>query len=148
MSMCCSAQPGCGEKYGSIGVLTRWWIRPLRSTSAARTDWVPTSTTRGVVGLGPLRLIVSDVLGIWEAFKPKFVRRYAEVAGVIRVAVEAYRDDVKSGAFPGDENLYTISDEAFTEFLALQRRADRRPGRAQDRGDEDWDSGEGIGVAW
>lgn len=93
-------------------------------------------------------LVLHDLIGLFDQFTPKFVRRYAEVAGAIRAAVEAYRDDVKSGAFPGDENLYSMSDEAFTEFMGLERRADRRPGRAQDRGDEDWDSGEGIGVAW
>ena len=53
-------------------------------------------------------LIVSDLLGIFEAFKPKFVKRYADLAKQMKEAFENYRTDVKEGAFPGPEHVYNM----------------------------------------
>jgi len=53
-------------------------------------------------------LIVADLLGIFEAFKPKFVRRYANLAAEMKKAFEAYRADVKARAFPGAEHVYNM----------------------------------------
>jgi len=64
------------------------------------------------IGAGPLcdgqLLIVSDVLGIWEAFKPKFVRRYAEVADISVKALTEYVNDVRAGRFPEDVHCYKM----------------------------------------
>jgi 3-methyl-2-oxobutanoate hydroxymethyltransferase len=51
-------------------------------------------------------LVLHDLLGIFEEFVPKFVKRYAEMAGQVREAVSAYVDDVKKGAFPTDKESY------------------------------------------
>ncbi len=51
-------------------------------------------------------LVTPDLLGLYEEFKPKFVRRYAELAGTIKEAVEQYIRDVKDGTFPGDAESY------------------------------------------
>jgi 3-methyl-2-oxobutanoate hydroxymethyltransferase len=51
-------------------------------------------------------LVTQDMLGMYEKFKPKFVRRYAELAGEIRSAVEAYAEDVKKGRFPEKDESY------------------------------------------
>lgn len=57
-------------------------------------------------------LIVSDLIGQFTAFTPKFVKQYANVAEVITNAMKAYVEDVKSGAFPADEHCYhVIKDE-------------------------------------
>lgn len=53
-------------------------------------------------------LIVSDLLGIFEAFTPRFVRKYADLASAMRSAFEAYRDEVRSGAFPTAEHVYSM----------------------------------------
>lgn len=53
-------------------------------------------------------LIVSDLLGMFEAFTPKFVKRYANLGDEIRKAFVAYRDEVRSGAFPGPEHVYPM----------------------------------------
>jgi 3-methyl-2-oxobutanoate hydroxymethyltransferase len=62
------------------------------------------------IGAGPYCdgqvLIVADLLGMFEAFTPKFVKRYANLAGEIRGAFSAYVDEVRSGAFPGPEHAY------------------------------------------
>lgn len=51
-------------------------------------------------------LVISDMIGLFEEFRPKFVRAYADVAGVVRKAAKDYIDDVKNGRFPGDEETY------------------------------------------
>lgn len=64
------------------------------------------------IGAGPHTdgelIIVSDLLGLFEAFTPKFVKRYANLAADMRQAFEAYRDEVKNGAFPGPEHVYNM----------------------------------------
>jgi 3-methyl-2-oxobutanoate hydroxymethyltransferase len=51
-------------------------------------------------------LIVSDLIGQFTAFTPKFVKKYANVAEVITNAMREYIEDVRTGAFPGDEHCY------------------------------------------
>jgi 3-methyl-2-oxobutanoate hydroxymethyltransferase len=51
-------------------------------------------------------LVLQDLLGLSAGFKPKFVRTYMNGAEAIRAAVEAYREDVMSGAFPADKETY------------------------------------------
>jgi len=51
-------------------------------------------------------LVWSDMLGFFEEFKPKFVRRYLNGAEIVREAVKKYVDDVNNGNFPGEEEIY------------------------------------------
>jgi 3-methyl-2-oxobutanoate hydroxymethyltransferase len=51
-------------------------------------------------------LVWSDMLGFFEEFKPKFVRRYLDGAGIVKSAIRKYVDDVKAGRFPGEEEIY------------------------------------------
>jgi 3-methyl-2-oxobutanoate hydroxymethyltransferase len=51
-------------------------------------------------------LIVSDLIGQFTAFTPKFVKQYANVAEVVTNALKAYVDDVRNGAFPTDDHCY------------------------------------------
>jgi len=51
-------------------------------------------------------LVISDLIGLFEDFKPKFVRKYANVADTIRDAVSNYIDDINNGEFPSDDESY------------------------------------------
>jgi len=51
-------------------------------------------------------LVWSDMLGFFEDFKPKFVRRYMDGAEMVRNAVKKYVDDIHTGKFPSDEEIY------------------------------------------
>ena len=62
-------------------------------------------------------LVYHDLLGLTEGHLPRFVKRYANLSREIRDALEAYAADVRSGAFPGEEHTYSMSEaelEAFT----------------------------------
>ena len=51
-------------------------------------------------------LVIDDILGTFDAFKPRFVKRYAELSGAISAAVSAYAEDVRARRFPGPEHVY------------------------------------------
>ncbi len=51
-------------------------------------------------------LVVSDMLGLYEDFNPRFVRKYAHLAQAIRDSVSGYVKDVKAGKFPSREESY------------------------------------------
>jgi 3-methyl-2-oxobutanoate hydroxymethyltransferase len=56
-------------------------------------------------------LIVHDMLGMFEAFTPKFVKKYANIGEQITNAVKAFMQDVEEGAFPAPENCYKMPAE-------------------------------------
>jgi len=51
-------------------------------------------------------LVWSDMLGFFEDFKPKFVRRYLNGAEDVREAVKKYVEDINTGKFPSDDEIY------------------------------------------
>ena len=51
-------------------------------------------------------LVTYDMLGLFEDFRPRFVRRYAALTDEIQKAVKHYIDDVKSGSFPNESESY------------------------------------------
>jgi 3-methyl-2-oxobutanoate hydroxymethyltransferase len=48
--------------------------------------------------------VFHDLLGLFTDFTPKFVKRYADLGGQVRSAVEAYCREVRDGTFPGPEH--------------------------------------------
>ena len=51
-------------------------------------------------------LVTDDVIGLFTDFKPRFVKRYAELAPQIATAIEAYAEDVRARRFPAPEHTY------------------------------------------
>jgi 3-methyl-2-oxobutanoate hydroxymethyltransferase len=94
-------------------------------------EGVPTEVARMVtdaidvptigIGAGPhcdgQVLVAHDLLGIEDRIAPKFVRRYASMKADMVAAMAAYAADVRSGAFPSDDESYHLSEEV-AEALA------------------------------
>ena len=57
-------------------------------------------------------LVFHDLLGLSEGRAPKFVRRYADLAGLATAAVASWAEDVRSGAFPSDAESYHLPSSA------------------------------------
>jgi 3-methyl-2-oxobutanoate hydroxymethyltransferase len=51
-------------------------------------------------------LVMHDMLGITKEFKPRFLRRYADLDNIVSEAVKHYIQDVKSGDFPNENESY------------------------------------------
>ena len=64
------------------------------------------------IGAGPhcdgQVLVIYDLLGMNDSFKPRFVRRYEDFAGRIRAATRAYVEDVRAGAFPAERESFFL----------------------------------------
>lgn len=53
-------------------------------------------------------LVVDDALGIFTDFKPRFVKRFADLAPLISEAFAAYAEEVKARSFPGPEHTFQV----------------------------------------
>ncbi len=51
-------------------------------------------------------LVVDDMLGLFTAFRPKFVKRFATLGDDGRAAIEAYAEEVRARTFPGPEHVF------------------------------------------
>jgi 3-methyl-2-oxobutanoate hydroxymethyltransferase len=63
-------------------------------------------------------LVWHDLLGVNEGAAPRFVKRYADLAGDIRRGLQAFAAEVRSGAYPADEHVYKIGREELEAFEA------------------------------
>jgi len=67
------------------------------------------------IGAGPhcdgQVLVLWDMLGLFEDFKPKFVKNYANIRSVIKDAVKEYSEEVRKGVFPDPEHSFEMSEE-------------------------------------
>jgi len=61
-------------------------------------------------------LVFHDLLGIYDGLSPRFAKRYADLKGQMVAGVRAYADEVRSGAFPGSEHVYSIDPEELAGF--------------------------------
>jgi 3-methyl-2-oxobutanoate hydroxymethyltransferase len=68
------------------------------------------------IGAGPecdgQILVFHDLVGLTFTPSAKFARRYADAGGLIRSAIESYREDVERKAFPSDEESYHLPETA------------------------------------
>ncbi len=67
------------------------------------------------IGAGPhcdgQVLVMHDLLGLFDRFIPRFVKRYAELGKEFQKAVEEYCTEVRSGVFPGPGHCFNIAEE-------------------------------------
>jgi 3-methyl-2-oxobutanoate hydroxymethyltransferase len=72
----------------------------------SRSIKIPTIGIGAGVGCDGQILVTNDLLGLFEDFQPKFVRRYASLAQVMRDAFTRYIDDVREHRFPAEHEGY------------------------------------------
>ena len=60
-----------------------------------------------------------DLIGAFDTFKPKFAKRYGNIAEVATNAFAAYADDVRAGRFPDDEHSYTMNPQEADKLARL-----------------------------
>jgi 3-methyl-2-oxobutanoate hydroxymethyltransferase len=73
------------------------------------------------IGSGPVCdgqvLVTYDMLGIYQNFKPRFVKKYLDLNQLITASVQTYSHEVKSGIFPSNENVIHMDPKEYEEFL-------------------------------
>ncbi len=78
------------------------------------------------IGAGPRVdgqcLIVHDMLGMFDAFTPKFVKKYANIGEHIVKTLKAFKDDVNAGGFPAAEHCYGMPDAEAQKLHELLKK--------------------------
>ncbi|HXZ36071.1 MAG TPA: 3-methyl-2-oxobutanoate hydroxymethyltransferase [Thermodesulfobacteriota bacterium] len=73
------------------------------------------------IGSGPYTdgqtLNLYDLVGLFEKFTPKFVKKYANLSQEILKALQNYKDEVEKGVFPGSEHSFHMKDEVLKEVI-------------------------------
>lgn len=93
------------EEIGCFGIV-------LEKIPANLAEKVAKEVSIPIIGIGAgggvdgQVLVMHDMLGINKGFSPRFLRRYADLAGIMTDAVQNYISDVKSGDFPSSEESY------------------------------------------
>lgn len=77
---------------------------------------IPTIGIGAGAGCDGQVLVIQDVLGMYTALTPKFVKQYANLKEIIENAVIHYCDDVKSGQFPEEKHTFKIDDEVIKKL--------------------------------
>lgn len=77
---------------------------------------IPTIGIGAGAGCDGQVLVLYDMLGLFQKYRPKFVKTYADLASVIRESVERYKSDVLTGVFPDDEQSFTMPDEVMRKI--------------------------------
>ncbi|MEO1689241.1 MAG: 3-methyl-2-oxobutanoate hydroxymethyltransferase, partial [Pseudomonadota bacterium] len=73
----------------------------------------------GAGGAGTCQMLNGyDLIGAFDTFKPKFAKRYGNVAEVAARAFAAFAEDVRSGAFPDDDHSYAMKPEEAAKLAA------------------------------
>lgn len=78
------------------------------------------------IGAGPYcdgqLTIFADTIGLFQAFTPKFIKKYANIAPIVVDAYKEYVKEIKEGTFPGEEHVYHVIgdiapfEELFKEY--------------------------------
>lgn len=90
---------------GAFSIVLEGTVEPLAQRIVAETPTV-------IIGIGASPacdgqvLVTEDVLGLFTDFKPKFVKRYAELSVQVGEAARAYAEDVRARRFPGPEHCF------------------------------------------
>jgi 3-methyl-2-oxobutanoate hydroxymethyltransferase len=96
-------------KAGAFAVVLEKIPATLADAITAQID-IPTIGIGASAGCDGQILVVDDMLGLFTAFKPKFVKRYGSLGEDGKAAIRAYSKEVRARSFPADEHIF--SDKA------------------------------------
>ena len=63
-------------------------------------------------------LVLHDLIGMTFGRQPRFVRQYADLRQVMTQAIQSWSNDVKTGAYPNDDESYGLTEETLKELGA------------------------------
>lgn len=72
---------------------------------------IPTIGIGAGAGCDGQVLVINDLLGLFERYTPKFVKKYVDLSSIILAALQKYRDEVERGIFPAKEHSFGIKEE-------------------------------------
>jgi len=103
------------EEAGAFSVLLEAIPAPIARKITERLT-VPTIGIGAGVHCDGQVLVVHDMLGLFDRFTPKFVKKYLNLSEAILKAFESYREDVLKGAFPADQHSFHIDEKELNKI--------------------------------
>jgi 3-methyl-2-oxobutanoate hydroxymethyltransferase len=97
------------EEAGAFGIVLEMVTEEVAKV-ITETVSIPT------IGIGSGRfcdgqvLVLHDIIGLYPSFTPKFAKRYVDVAGLIKQALESYAVDVRNGGFPEERHVFRMEE--------------------------------------
>jgi 3-methyl-2-oxobutanoate hydroxymethyltransferase len=98
------------EEAGAFGIVLEMVTEEVAKV-ITETVSVPT------IGIGSGRfcdgqvLVLHDIIGLYPSFTPKFAKRYVDVAGLIKQALQSYAVDVRNGDFPEEKHVFRMEED-------------------------------------
>ncbi|QFY63544.1 3-methyl-2-oxobutanoate hydroxymethyltransferase (plasmid) [Rhizobium grahamii] len=92
---------------GAFAIVIEGTVEPLAREITASVS-VPTIGIGASPACDGQVLVSDDMLGLFNDFKPKFVKRFAELGPLVSSAVESYAEDVRAGRFPAAEHTFQV----------------------------------------
>jgi len=108
------------ERAGAFSLVLELVTKEV-SYEISRSLAIPTIGIGSGSGCDGQVLVYHDLLGLFDNFKPKFVKRYVESFSLNLDAVKRYRSEINSGIFPGEEHSFSLPQEEsikFTNYLS------------------------------
>ena len=103
------------EKAGAFSLVLELVTKEV-SSEISRSLTIPTIGIGSGSGCDGQVLVYHDLLGLFDNFKPKFVKRYLESFSLNLEAVKKYKSEINSGIFPGEEHSFSMSTEESIKF--------------------------------
>jgi 3-methyl-2-oxobutanoate hydroxymethyltransferase len=108
------------EEAGAFGIVLEMITEDIAKVITERVS-VPT------IGIGSGRfcdgqvLVLHDILGLYPKFTPRFAKRYADVASVIREALDKYTKEVRGKVFPEEDRVFKMDEDQRLKLSARRR---------------------------
>jgi len=96
------------EAAGAFALVIEGTVEPL-ALQITKKVGIPTIGIGASVGCDGQILVTEDMLGLFNDFTPKFVKRFGTLGTDVDTAVTAYVDEVRARRFPGPEHVYAAS---------------------------------------
>jgi 3-methyl-2-oxobutanoate hydroxymethyltransferase len=93
------------EDAGAFAIVLEGIPTPLAKEITERVT-IPTIGIGAGIHCDGQVLVVHDMLGLFDEFTPKFVKRYADIKGSMAAAVKTFIDEVRERKFPGEEHSF------------------------------------------
>lgn len=98
------------EKLGSFSIVLECVPDEIAKIITRKLS-IPTISCGAGISCDGQVLVTHDILGLFERFKPKFVKQYINLSPLIQAAVEEYKTEVIQEKFPTKEHSFSIKEE-------------------------------------